>query len=157
MGKDYCDICGSKLSFLTRNKLKDGYICYDCIKDYDRNIVIFSNLFTVDQIKQNKSNLLELLPPIKFQCNPIGMLIIDRMEKVIFMEALMLKTTDIVPFNSIQGYSYVEDEKSYGVGHILGTATVGKILLGNVGAVRDCKKFCVNQICSIYPLGLMLK
>ena len=150
MGKDYCDICGNKIGFLSKNKLKNGIICFECIKDYDKNIRVFSDLFTVEQIKQSKNGKLELLPPIKFQCNPVGILIVDRMTKVIYMEALFVKMTDVVPFESVKGYSYVEDEKSYGVGHVIGKVAVGKLLFGNVGAI-------IGSVVGLNPKRLVKK
>ena len=37
--------------------------------------------------------------------------------------------------DSVVGYSYVEDEKEYGVGHVLGSAAIGGLIFGGAGAV----------------------
>lgn len=135
MAKQNCDICGKPIGFLSKYKLKDGLGCYDCLKGFDKNVMTFSDYYTKEQVKKGLSGELELVPPIKIQCNPIGMLIIDRVNRLVFMEALFTKLTDVVPFESVRGYIYSEDEKSYGVGHVIGTAAVGGMLFGGAGAV----------------------
>jgi len=51
------------------------------------------------------------------------------------MQLPFMQTTEEISIDSIIGYSYIEDEKQYGVGRILGGAAVGGILFGGVGAV----------------------
>lgn len=135
MAKKKCDICGAMVGMLSQRKLRDGMVCYDCMEKLGKKFTEpWTDSFSVEQISKAIAGEIELVPPQVYQCTD-GVLIIDLLNNVMYMSLLLGRRNDEIPIDSIIGYTYVEDDKKYGVGHIIGTAAVGGILFGGVGAV----------------------
>lgn len=135
MAKKKCDICGVEVGRLSQCALKDGMVCFDCRGKLGKKFEVpWTDSFSVEQISKAIAGEIELIPPQVFQCTN-GVLIIDSSNRVMYMSMLLGIRTDEISMDSIVGYTYVEDDKKYGVGHIVGTAAVGGILFGGVGAV----------------------
>lgn len=135
MAKAICDFCGKEIGFMSKWKLKDGVICFDCIRDLDKKITRNSELYTKDQIRRIKQGELEVVPPQKYNCQE-GTVTIDPVNRVMFLTLAfpIIKMWEI-SLDSIIGYNYVENEKKYGVGRTAGGAIVGGLVFGGVGAV----------------------
>lgn len=134
MAKKKCDICGNEVGFLSKCILKDGIGCSDCLRKLEKEFFFNSESFSLEQIKNALAGEIQLKEPLKFQCST-GYLVLDTNNKVLYMQLPFMQTTEEISINSIIGYSYIEDEKQYGVGRILGGAAVGGVLFGGVGAV----------------------
>ena len=134
MAKEKCSICGTEVGWLSRWKLKDGVICSDCVEKLEKGIQKHTEEFTAGQIKQSLTGKLELVPPKIFQCAK-GFLVINPVDRTMYMQYPMFIKSDEISLDSIIGYSYVENDKKYGVGRTLGTVAAGGILFGGVGAV----------------------
>ena len=134
MAKRECDICGNKMGMLSQNKVKDGMICSDCIKKLGKDFGIRLESFRVEQIQKAISGEISLIPPAEFQCTD-GVLVIDATNRTMYKSLPLFQKSEEIPLDWIVGYSYVEDEKEYGVGHVLGNAAVGGMLFGGAGAV----------------------
>ena len=128
MAKKKCDICGAEVGRLSQRTLRDGLVCSDCMGNWVKNLRILGQiLFSVEQISKAIAGEIELIPPQVFQCSN-GVLIIDSSNRVMYMSMLLGIKTDEISMDSVVGYTYVEDDKKYGVGHIVGTAAVGGVL-----------------------------
>lgn len=134
MAKRQCDICGNEVGIMSQNKLKDGIVCYDCMSKLGKEFQYFYESFTVEEIEQAVTGKKILKAPMAFQCDK-GTFIINPNSKVMYMQLPLMQRTDEISLNTIVGYSYIEDEKQYGVGHALGGAIVGGLLFNGVGAV----------------------
>jgi len=151
MAKEKCNICGTEVGWLSKWKLKDGVICTDCMEKLEKGIQKHTEEFTVEQIKQSLAGELELVQPKTFQCVK-GFLVINPVSRTMYMQYPMFVKSDEISLDAIVGYSYVENDKKYGVGRTLGTAAVGGVLFGGVGAVigavvgSGSKKKTVNRI-----------
>lgn len=135
MAKKKCDICRTEVGMLSQRKLKDGMACRDCMEKVGKEFTEpWAESFTVEQISKAIAGKITLLPPRIFQCAN-GVLIIDSSNRVMYMSMLLGRKSEEIPIDSILGYSYIEDDKKYGVGRVLGAAAVGGILFGGAGAV----------------------
>ncbi len=135
MAKKKCDICGAEVGRLSQRTLRDGLVCSDCMGKLGEKFANpWTDSFSVEQISKAIAGEIELIPPQVFQCSN-GVLIIDSSNRVMYMSMLLGIKTDEISMDSVVGYTYVEDDKKYGVGHIVGTAAVGGVLFGGVGAI----------------------
>lgn len=137
MAKKTCDICGNLIGITSQQEVKDGIVCRDCLEKVGKEFASacpWMKSFAVEQISKAIAGEIELLPPQTFQCAN-GVLIIDASNRVLYMSKLFGLTSEEISIDSIVGYTYVEDDKKYGVGHTIGVAAVGGVLFGGVGAV----------------------
>lgn len=135
MAKKKCDICGAMTGMLSQRKLKDGVACYECMEKIGKEFTEpWVKSFTVEQVKKAIAGEVTLIPPQIFQCAN-GVLVIDSTNRVMYMSLPLGIKSEEIPIDSIVGYTYIEDDKQYGVGHIVGTAAVGGMLFGGAGAV----------------------
>lgn len=136
MAKKKCGICGTDIGLGDQHKLKDGAACQECMKKIGMKNEFWTLSFTVGQIAQAVAGEFELARPQVFPCQKSAF-VVDSMNKVMYkgVPLLYVMLTDEIPIESVVGYTYVEDDKKYGVGHVVGTAAVGGMLFGGVGAV----------------------
>lgn len=134
MAKKKCDICGMEVGFISQCGLKDGIVCHNCMEKVGKGFTPWTNSFTVEQISKAIAKEIELIPPQVIQCTN-GVLIIDSFNRVMYMGLPLGQRSEEISIDSIVGYSYVEDDKKYGVGHIVGSALVGGALFGGAGAI----------------------
>lgn len=135
MAKKKCDICGAMVGTLSQRKLKDGMVCWDCMGKVGKEFTNpWPSSFTVEQISKAIAGEIKLIPPQVIQCTN-GVLIIDSFNRVIYKGLPLGLRSEEISIDSIVGYSYVEDDKKYGVGHIVGSALVGGALFGGAGAI----------------------
>ena len=134
MAKKVCDICGNNVGMLSQNKVKDGVVCSDCIRKLGKDFGIRLESFRVEQIQKAISGEISLIPPAEFQRTD-GVLVIDANNRTMYKSLPLFQKSEEIPLDWIVGYSYVEDEKEYGVGHVLGNAAIGGMLFGSAGAV----------------------
>lgn len=134
MAKKKCSICGMDIGWVSQHKLKDGAACPGCMEKLGMKNEFWTLSFTVEQISKAMAGEIKLAPPQVFPCQK-SVFVIDSMNRVMYKGLLYMMLTDEIPVDSVVGYTYVEDDKKYGVGQIIGTAAVGEILFGGVGAV----------------------
>ena len=169
MAKAKCAICGKEVGFFSKWAVKDGVVCYDCVKGLDKTIFQNIKLFTVDQIKGALSNEIELEKPIIFKCSN-SKIIFDRTNKILKKITAGIISSNDLKFDEIIGYNYIEDEKIFSVGHFAGLTAAGGLLFGGVGAVigavlgsnqkRKVKKmeielyYLINNVQDVFPIRI---
>ena len=134
MAKKICDICGNKVGIISQYKLKDGIICFDCKEKMGKGFSVGLETITVEQAKKAQTGEMELIPPREYGLTT-GTLVIDSTNRAMYVRLPLFQRTEEIPMDSVVGYSYIEDEKEYGVGHVLGGAAIGGLIFGGAGAV----------------------
>lgn len=138
MAKNTCDFCGAEIGMLGIYKLRDGKMCHDCknkmgegFESVNGNV---TQKFLSVTVEKAHAGIIKLVPP-RIYASKKGQMVIDPSNGIMYEIFPLMLTSDEIPLNTITGYSYVEDEKEYGVGHIIGSAAVGGMIFGGAGAV----------------------
>lgn len=134
MAKKICTICKKEIGFLEKTKILDGYVCYDCIdKSGLRKCMGLANLsFTSEQIRRTIAGELKPEKPIKYSIGN-NLIYINRPANT-----WMTKIGQFIPghkMDDIISYEYIENDKKYSIAKTVGTAAVGGLLFGGVGAL----------------------
>ena len=134
-----CDRCKKSMGFLDKWKCKDGVVCYDCIKDLDKSIRNNLKLYTVEQIKYMIDNpdisSDKAYQPQQYKCSN-SVVIFNPIDRSLSITTAGFFRSEAIPYSSIMGYDYREDDQSKGrYGKMIGAAALGGLVFGGAGAI----------------------
>lgn len=133
--KGICPVCGAEIGALSYTKVADGYICFDCGQKCSPllNFSIMPKEHVAEHIKKRQRDA-ELFPTLTPTASVGKYFVVFGNERLWACMINKKKTPDLFSFDDIINYEYLEDGTTITKGG-LGTAAVGGLLFGGVGAI----------------------